>query len=169
MNPKLSRVLDWSLYAGVAALALLFVTRKFSGPSEGKPAAAFDLPVVDKPGERFRLAEHRGKPVLVEVFASWCGACKRAAPALRQAWERHGKENVAFVAISIDGTSEELTAIKREWGIPYEVVLDDGSISKKYGIEVLPTFVLVDSEGVVRHVATGAPSGSDIDEWIREL
>lgn len=169
MNPKLSRILDWSLYVGVAALAVMFVSRKLSGPDEGKPAAPLDLPIVDKPGARFRLEAYRGKPVLLEVFASWCGACRRAAPAMREAWERHGKENVAFVAISLDGTNEDLTALKKEWDIPYDVVLDDGGISKSYGIEVLPTFVLVDREGIVRHVSTGAPSASDVDGWIQDL
>jgi cytochrome c biogenesis protein CcmG/thiol:disulfide interchange protein DsbE len=162
----LSRILDWSLYAGVAALGLLFVSRKFSGPSEGEPAMLFDLPVADRPGERFRLADQRGKPVLIEVFASWCGACERAAPSVREAWRRHGNGRVAFVGVSLDGSREDAARIKRDWDIPYEVTVDDGSVKKHYEIEALPTFVLVDGKGVVRHVSTGAPSSSDLDRWL---
>lgn len=168
MKLPFSRILDVLLYAGVAALAILFVSRKLSGPDEGKPAALFDLPLVDSP-TRFRLAEHRGKPVLVEVFASWCGACRRAAPALREAWQRHGSGSVAFVGVSVDADASSAARVKREWGIPYDVAVDDGSMSKAYGIEVLPTFVLIDGEGIVRHVSTGAPSASEIDRWLREL
>lgn len=166
MKRPLSRILDWLFYVAIAAVAMVVVSRKLSGPDEGKPAALFDLPVAGQPGARFRLAEHRGKPILLEVFASWCGACRRAAPALREAWERHGKDRVSFVAVSVDTDPAEVARVQRDWDIPYDVLIDDGSLAKNYGIEVLPTFVLIDSEGIVRHVSTGAPSRSEVERWL---
>lgn len=165
----LSRLLDFSLYGAIAVLVVLFVSRKLSGPKQGQVAAAFDLPVVDRPGERFRLADHRGKPVVIEVFASWCGACRRAAPTLTEAFHRHGGADVAFVGVSVDSNPEAAAAAKREWGIPYDVTVDDGSMSRSYGIEVLPTFVVVGRDGTVHRVSTGTPSRSDLDKWLAQL
>lgn len=169
MKLPLSRILDLFLYAGLAALGVLFLSRKLSGPDEGKPAALFDLPLVGEANQRFRLADQRGKPVLVEVFASWCGACRRAQPALREAWQEHGNGKVAFVGVSLDRSTASAIQVKREWDIPYAVAIDDGTLAKNYSIEVLPTFILIDQDGIVRHVSTGAPSRSDLDNWLGEL
>ena len=169
VKPWLSRLIDYALYAALAVLAVKFVARKFSGPSEGTRAAAFELPIVDRPGEHFRLQDHAGKPVLMEVFASWCGACRRSAPALVESFERHHQKGVDFVGVSVDSSREDAARVKADWSIPYDVTLDDGRVSKNYGIEVLPTFVLIGKDGTVRHVSTGSVSPSDIDRWLGEL
>ena len=168
MKRVASKLLDFVLYAAVGVAAFSFLSRQCSGPKEGIAAAAIDLPLVGAESKRFRLEDHRGKPVLIEVFASWCGACRRAAPDLSEAYQRHAK-NVTFVGVSIDGSPEDARRVKDEWKIPYDVAIDDGKMSKAYGIEVLPTFVLVDRDGKVQHVSMGAPSASDVDSWISEL
>lgn len=169
MKLPLSRVLDLLLYAGLAALGVMFLSRKLSGPDEGAIAAPIDLPIVGNSDLRFRLAEHRGKAVLVEVFASWCGSCRRAVPVLQEAWEKHRGRGVTFVAVSLDRDPAVAARVKKEWKIPYDVAIDDGSLAKNYGIEVLPTFIVIDEGGVVRHVSTGSPSQSMVDDWLREL
>ena len=162
--------IDVVIYAALAALAAMFISRKMSGPAEGEPAAHFDLPLVGADaGQRFRLADQRGKPVLIEVFAAWCGACRRSAPALVEAYKSQAGKNVSFVGVSVDASQDDALRVKRDWGIPYDVVLDDGSVSKRYNIEVLPTFILVGGDGVVKHVATGVQSRDDISDWISEL
>ena len=57
----------------------------------------------------------------------------------------------------------------KSWGIPYDVVLDDGSVSRSYKVEMLPTLVLIDEAGVVRRVSTGAPSRAQLEKWLTEL
>jgi len=166
---SLSRAFDWVLYAALAGTALVFVSRKMSGPDEGEQAAHFDLPVVGESGARFRLDEHRGKAVLVEVFAGWCGACRRAAPAVADAWKKHGRDRVHFLGVSVDGSAEEALRVKREWQIPYDVAVDDGTLSKSYRIEALPTFVLIGRDGLVQRVSTGAPSRSELEGWLTDL
>ncbi|MGC4091914.1 MAG: TlpA disulfide reductase family protein [Polyangiaceae bacterium] len=169
MKPWLSRAIDYALYAALAVVALKFVARKFSGPSAGAQAASFELPIVNKPGAQFRLQDHAGKPVLMEVFASWCGACRRSAPALVESWQRHHDKGVEFVGVSIDSSRDDAARVRSDWSIPYDVAIDDGRVAKAYGIEVLPTFVLIGKDGKVRHVSTGATSPSEIDSWLGEL
>lgn len=169
MKRTLSRLLDFGLYAAIAVVAYGFLARKFSGPKEGAVAAAIDLPLAGDTKARFRLDDHRGKPVLIEVFASWCSACRRASPTLSEAFSRHGGKGVTFVGVSVDSSPEDAFRVKGDWNIPYDVVIDDGRVSKAYGIEVLPTFVLVNREGRVQRVSTGAPSAGDVDRWLKEL
>ena len=151
---------------GVYFLASHFV-RHSSGPKEGSAAAAFDLPLAGKEG-RVSLAAQRGKPMLMEVFASWCGACKRSSPRLAEAFHAHQAEDVTFLAVSVDEDPNAAARIQRDWQLPFDVALDDGSVSRGYGISMLPTLIYIDAQGTVRHSASGVVSRSEIDSWLAE-
>jgi len=152
--------------AGVYFLASHFV-RHSSGPKEGSAAAAFDLPLVGEEG-RVSLAGQRGKPMLIEVFASWCGACKRSSPRLSEAFHAHQGEDVTFLAVSVDDDPSAAARVKRDWQLPFAVAIDDGSVSRGYGISMLPTLIYIDAQGTVRHSAAGVVSRADIDSWLAE-
>ena len=121
----LSHLIDIALYGAIAFALYSFVSRKLSGPSKGVQAAAFDLPVVgESTGERFRLADHLGKPVLIEVFAGWCSACRSSAPTVLEAFNKHGRSGATFVGVSMDSSEADAARVKRDWAIPYDVVRD---------------------------------------------
>jgi cytochrome c biogenesis protein CcmG/thiol:disulfide interchange protein DsbE len=113
---KVSRLIDYAIWAGLLGAVVFVVMRRNSGPETGRPAAAFDLPLVGSEG-RFNLAEHRGKPVLIEVFASWCGACRRSAPTLADAFQDH-RTKVKFVGVLVDDDPEQAAQVKDGWGSP---------------------------------------------------
>lgn len=164
---KVSRLIDYAIWAGLLGAVVFVVMRRASGPETGKPAAAFDLPLVGSEG-RFNLAEHRGKPVLVEVFASWCGACQRSAPTLAETFQDH-RANVKFVGVLVDDDPAQAQNVKSDWGIPYDVAFDDGSVSRNYNVKLLPTLILIDQAGTVRRVSTGMPTRLQLEGWLREL
>jgi thiol-disulfide isomerase/thioredoxin len=162
-----SRAVDWLIWAAIAGAAFLLLRRKSSGPTEGIVAPSINLPVAGT-NERFDLARERGKPVVLEVFASWCGACRRAAPVLAEVYRSHSPDQVRFVGVSLDDSVEQALQAKERWGIPYDVALDDGSVSRGYQVSLLPTLVVIGRDGVVRHTTTGVPSKSQLEAWIRE-
>ncbi len=164
---KLSRLIDYAIWAALAGVFVLVLMRKNSGPDTGQAAAPIDLPLLVKNG-RFRLEDQRGKPVLVEMFASWCGACRRAAPAFADAYRDHG-EKVRFVGVMLDDDAQSARQTVQNWDIPYDVALDNGGVARAYKVELLPTTVLIDANGVVRRVWTGAPSRSQLESWLAEL
>lgn len=155
-----------AIFAGVYVLATHFV-RHSSGPKEGSVAAPFDLPLAGQEG-RVSLSAQRGKPVLMEVFASWCGACKRSSPRLSEAYRAHQGKDVTFLAVSVDDDPSAAARVKQDWQLPFDVVVDDGSVSRGYGISMLPTLIYIDAQGTVRHSAAGVVSRSDIDSWLAE-
>jgi thiol-disulfide isomerase/thioredoxin len=165
---KLAKAVDWALYAGVAGLFGLLVTRGGSGPSTGTEAKSFRLPLADASGS-FDLAEHRGKPVLLEVFASWCGACEHAAPMVDEVYKDAQKQGVVFVGVSVDDDARSAERVKRDWPISYPVVVDDGSVQKAYGVSLLPTFVLIDKDGSIKRVSSGVPSRRTLSRWLSEI
>lgn len=165
MKPSL-RWLDYAIWVCLGAGLLYLFHARVSGPDEGTTAKPFELPLANRNGT-FRLADQKGKPVVMEVFASWCGACRRAAPPLAEAYREHG-ENATFIGVSVDQRTEDLLAAKEHWGIPYDVAQDDGSVARAYNVSRLPTVIVINKDGVIRHSTTGSASSDDIGRWIRE-
>jgi thiol-disulfide isomerase/thioredoxin len=161
------RALDWLVWAAIGGAAFVMLRRRDSGPAEGSSAPSINLPLVGK-AERFELDKARGKPVVLEVFASWCSTCRRAAPVLAEAYRSHPANDVAFLAVSVDDSLGEAERAKERWGIPYDVALDDGSVQRGYKVSLLPTVVVIGRDGVVRHTTTGVPSSKELDAWIAE-
>lgn len=163
----------WVLVA-LAGLLLVWQLKRCGGggPAEGAEAPAIDLPLVSAAvGEpvRWSLANREDKPVLIEVFASWCGTCRRAAPALARAHEKYGTD-LEFVGVSVDDDAALAAEAKQAWQIPYPVAHDEsGSFARAYRIRVLPTFVLLDREGRIAEVSAGLPSESRVDEWAKSV
>lgn len=163
-----SKLLDFAFYLGVVALFGVLVLRGGSGPREGAQAHAFELPLASGAGQ-FRLADQRGKPVLLEVFASWCGACERAAPMVDEVYREAAKQGVVFVGVSVDDDAKAAARVEQSWPISYPVALDDGSVQRGYGVSLLPTFVLIDRDGTIKRVSSGVPSRRTLSRWLSEL
>lgn len=165
---KLSKAADWAMYVGIAGLFGVLVTRGNSGPREGSSAKSFQLPLADGNGV-FKLDDQRGKPVLMEVFASWCGACEHAAPMVDEVYRDAAKSGVVFVGVSVDGDAAAARRVQQNWPIDYPVVVDDGRVQKAYGVSLLPTFVLIDKDGTVKRVSSGVPARRTLSRWLAEL
>jgi cytochrome c biogenesis protein CcmG/thiol:disulfide interchange protein DsbE len=166
------RVRQWLRYAlwfAVAASVAWFLSRRSSGPSVGVQAPDFDLPLVASPGQRFQLGAARGMPVVIEAFTSWCSACERAAPRLAEAAKAQRQRDVRFVGVSLDESEAAAHRAKVEWNMPYQVALDDGSFGRSFSIKLLPTLIVIDSEGRVRHVASGRIDRDELEEQLSAL
>ena len=168
--PSRARQLLRSLWMPALVLGVgLSLFSRQSGPDEGTLASDFDLPVVSGAASRFQLAAHRGTPVVVEAFASWCRACRSAAPILDEAARAKRAAPVRFVAVSVDDSAQAAAGAARKWGIGFDVAWDDGDFAAKYEIAQLPTLVVIDREGRVQHSATGRVSRAELERWLTEL
>ncbi len=165
---RFSRAADFLVYAAVAGLFGLLILRGSSGPKPGAFAKAFELPLATRAGT-FRLEEHRGKPVLLEIFASWCGACRSAAPMLDEVYRDAAKTDVVFIGVSVDDDARAALSAQETWPISYPVAIDDGSVSRDYGVSLLPTFVLIGRDGSIQRVSAGVPSRRTLSRWLSEL
>jgi thiol-disulfide isomerase/thioredoxin len=118
-----------------------------------------DLRGVGLTGDPWTLAEHRGKVVVIDFWATWCGPCRATIPHMVEIARDWGPRGVAVVGISLDrGGSELVSPFAAQMGINYPVVVDGEArlASSLGGVEAIPTFFLIDRQGKLAAQVRGA-------------
>ena len=121
----------------------------------GEPAPTFELATLD--GTDMDLAQIAGenKIVLVNFWATWCQPCRLEMPQLERIYDEYHGQGLEILAISAEDSST-IEAFLAEHPYSYPILVDpDRLVSERYGIEAIPTTVLIDSEGEVIRVRTG--------------
>jgi thiol-disulfide isomerase/thioredoxin len=106
-------------------------------------------------GKSFRLSEQRGKVVLVDFWATWCGPCRMAIPHLIELQKEYKSQGLQVVGVSLDQQGPAVVKpFYQQWKMNYTVVVDDqGAVARDYGgIRSIPTAVLIGRDG---HIVTG--------------
>ena len=162
--------------AVVAALLGLLAWKVGQGDSEvtselargGAPEApAFTLELLDGKGE-LSLASLRGKTVVLNFWASWCGPCRDEMPVLEQGWQRWQGKNVAFVGVDAKDVRSDARSFLARYGVTYPNVYDGkGSLIGRYGVGGYPETYFIDPTGKVRwRIAGPVEDAADLDEGI---
>jgi cytochrome c biogenesis protein CcmG/thiol:disulfide interchange protein DsbE len=142
------------LMPAVGLVALLaFGLRASTGPpAPGDPAPDFSAPRLDGDGD-LALADLRGRPVVLNFWASWCEPCIDEADMLRRAYRDYG-QRVAFVGVDIRDDKRDALKFVSDYGLDYPHVRDeDLSIYEDYGLTGQPETFFIDAEGtIVGHV-----------------
>ncbi len=172
------RATDIVIWLAVAAALVLAFMPRSSGPQEGKPAPAMELPVVGVQGRSAQFGERpelRGvpgaleRPLLIEAFASWCGACRRTSGTLEDLRPAQDAGKLDVLAISVDDNARKALQAKTSWPIKVDVLHDEsGEFSRSYQVDVLPTYILIGTDGTVKRVTAGIAGASDVRAWLAE-
>jgi thiol-disulfide isomerase/thioredoxin len=125
------------------------------GINKGELAPNFEGITLD--GESITLADLRGKTVLINVFASWCGPCQLEAPHLTNVYAELGGDEVVFIGLNLEEKPEDVAAFKEKFGWKFPLVLnEDGAITDKIFTPIgLPTSWFIDPQGVIQYVHAG--------------
>lgn len=128
-----------------------FVRAASAGPKVGDT-----LPDLAGFGLEGTLPDLKGKTVLIDFWASWCGPCKRSFPSLAQLHEKFAAKGFLVLAVSVDEEKEDMDKFLKKNPVPFPVVRDPKSqLAEKLGIEVMPTSILVGTDGKIRMVHRG--------------
>ncbi len=129
----------------------VYVVGRLRAPDLPDVAPPFSL--MDLNGEVVSLADFRGKTVVLNFWATWCGPCRFEIPAL----SRFAKNNpeIAVVGIIADAQTEDIKAVALELGADYINLRGTDRILKEYGVTTFPTTVIIDKDGNVVLAHTG--------------
>lgn len=135
----------------------------------GNPAPSFTATNVQ--GKSFTLNDFKGKPVYIDVWATWCGPCKREIPYLEQLIEKYG-DKINFISVSVDENKDAWTNMVIENKLKANQLYIAGAwqstICKDYNIEGIPRFILLDKNLNIINANADRPSG-DIELKFEEL
>jgi cytochrome c biogenesis protein CcmG/thiol:disulfide interchange protein DsbE len=152
-----SRSLRGKIVAGVAALLfvlLIGVVLKagsmapLAGDPSGQPAPTFTLPALDGEGS-ISLGDLKGKPVVLNFWASWCVPCKQEAPVLAAAHREWASKGLVFLGVDSQDTTKDGRAFEAEYGIGYRSVVDGGALMSRYGVVGFPETFFIDERGTI--------------------
>lgn len=131
----------------------------------GKPAPDFKLDKLD--GTPFRLSDQRGKVVVLDFWATWCGACIQTMPQIDRVVSQHNRQDVLLVAVNLQERPEAVRAALKRLKLETTVVLDqDGAVAEKYAAVAIPQTVIIDRSGQVFRLFVGG--GPQYAEQLRE-
>jgi thiol-disulfide isomerase/thioredoxin len=153
---------------------------KYLSPFMDKTAAAFTL--EDLSGRKVSLDSYKGKAVLINFWATWCGPCKIETPWLIELRNKYASQGFEILGISTEGDdlnkddkagwAKDKAAIAKfvsEEKVPYPILIDGDSLSQAYGgLDAMPTSFFVDRKGTVVAAQMGLTSESDIESNIKK-
>ena len=167
----------WVRYAvavvafGVVAWAWHFGTRQSGGirpVAERRVMREVAMPQLD--GGTWRTMDHRGQVVLVNYWATWCEPCWQETPGLVRLSREMGPKGLAVVGIAIDeGGREKVKRFVEDFRVPYPVVVPERLSQVEYGLEGVPTTILLDKQGRVAKTYVGAVRQADFKTDVEAL
>ena len=130
-----------------------------------------DFALKDADGKTVHLSDYKGKVLLLDFWATWCGPCKIEIPWFMDFERKLKDQGFAVLGVSMDDDGwDTVKPFVNEIGINYRIVMGNDSTADKFGgIEALPTTFLIDREGKIAAVHVGLASKSDIENGIEEL
>lgn len=174
-SPKRSRPGGFLLLAIVGIVGVILFAVFYYGilnpPNERVSSGqAPDFTVVTYDGDTFRLSEHRGKPVVLNFWASWCETCKDEQPILERAWRRH-KDEVLFFGLSHLDQDDNARKWLATYNVTYPNALDmGGRVYNAYHVQGVPETFFIDANGNVVDFYVGAiPTEGVLEQYIQNL
>jgi len=155
----------FALLGVLLAVGLKLDPRKIPSPLVGKPLPGFSLPRLDTPEKMFSNGDFNGKVVLINVWASWCAACKQEHPLLM---ELARAKHVPLIGLNYKDKREDAVRVLATEGNPYDVsIVDaDGRVGIDWGVYGVPETFVIDKQGVIRHKHVGPVA---LEDWEREI
>jgi thiol-disulfide isomerase/thioredoxin len=146
---------NWLLVALLVVGASVWLGRQlYMAPKLGLGSAADDFSAPLVGGGELRLSSLRGKVVLLDFWASWCGPCRRDNPALVRIWEEFSEKNFAIVSVSLDTKRPAWEKAIREDGLRWPLHVShlmgfDDPVAGQYRVRSIPTKYLLSEDGSV--------------------
>jgi len=136
---------------------------------KGHPAPAFTL--INSEGKKVSLADYKGRPVLVNFWATWCAPCKLEMPWFEEFRAKYKNDNFEILGIAEDDAAkDEIIKTAKKAGVSYPILLTDNKVANLYGgVDSLPTSFYVDKTGTIVEETVGLAPKDEVEANIRKI
>jgi cytochrome c biogenesis protein CcmG/thiol:disulfide interchange protein DsbE len=162
---------QWIAIASVLAFVTLFaLSLKQVSDGQVQSGAAPDFAFTQFDGVQFKLSDHRGKVVVVNIWASWCEPCKDEAATLENAWRAYRERGVLFLGADYVDTDAPALAFVKQYGITYPNGPDIGStIYRKFRARGVPETYVIDQHGDIARLFIGPVGDNALRSTLDDL
>ena len=135
---------------------------------EGRIAPDFLLPTLD--GGEARLSDFRGRWVLVNLWASWCGPCRAETPLLQELYASRETDDLVVLGVNMQETDDAARRFVQEFAVTYPILLDrSGEVSALYLQAGPPNTYVIDPDGRIVRIHLGQVRAEDLEAWAAEF
>lgn len=129
----------------------------------------FEMPLVS--GGSFRLSDHTGKVIIMNIWATWCPPCHDETPDFVELYNQYKEDGLLILGVSIDEQGRSVVEpFMEKYEVNYPMIIDDGTVMDKYGPTMgMPTSYILDKEGNLRYFAVGALTNRELEPKIQRL
>jgi peroxiredoxin len=160
MKSVIHLLLSLSLCAGAALRPVQSADQTLT-PLEGRPQAP-EFELENTNGEPVRLSDFRGKPLIVNFWATWCPPCRAEMPSMQRAWGQVQAEGIGLIAINVGEDAETIAQFTSEYPVAFPLPMDtDSKVVQAWPVKGLPTTFVVDPEGRLAYQAEGEREWDD--------
>ena len=127
-------------------------------PQQGFLAPDFELKTTG--GETVKLSDLRGKPVLVNLWATWCPPCRAEMPAIEKVYNEYKDQGLVVLAVNMtyQDTSANIAPFAGEYGLTFPILIDEtGLVGSGYQLRSLPSSFFIGRDGIIKEVVIGGP------------
>ena len=151
------------------SLALALCVASVISFAKVKADAAPDFTLKSSSGKNIRLSELKGRIVMLNFWATWCGPCAEEIPQLNELYESLDPYDFELLGINLDEDQSKAIHLANKLDVNFPVLFDeDKSVSKSFDIKAMPTTIIIDRAGRVRHVNKGYKKGY-IERYHRQV
>ncbi|OIN59886.1 TlpA disulfide reductase family protein [Arsenicibacter rosenii] len=141
-------------------------SKKPAGRLVGQPAPDFRLATLQ--GDSLSSTAFAGKVTLLDFWEVWCGPCLASMPKVEQLYRKYNQQGLQVYGITHE--VQQLDAVRRlltKWQLPFLTLIGSNQVRQRYGLDVIPFYVLIDRKGVIRLVSQGF--SDDIERTVQQL
>jgi len=135
-----------------------------------KGAEAFDFEIETLDGTLIRLSDLRGKTVMLNFWASWCGPCRMEIPHMVEAYEDHAASDFEILAVNLREDPGRVAQFVSEFGMTFPIALDTtGSVGASYYVRSIPTSLFLNEQGIITAVHVGTLTERALQGYLAQL